>query len=34
MKDRLRVVSGVSLTLAGGFLLSTWTLRVTWALFL
>jgi cytochrome c biogenesis protein CcdA len=34
LQDRLRVVSGVSLALAGGFLLSIWTLRATWALFL
>ena len=31
---RLRVVSGASLALAGGFMLSMWTLRATWALFL
>ncbi len=32
-QERLRVVSGGSLALAGGFLLSMWTLRATWALF-
>ena len=34
MQERLRVVSGVGLALAGGFLLSIWTLKATWALFL
>lgn len=33
-QERLRVVSGAGLALAGGFLLSMWTLRATWALFL
>ena len=33
-QERLRVVTGASLALAGGFLLSMWTLRATWALFL
>ena len=33
-QHRVSVVSGVSLALAGGFLLSMWTLRATWALFL
>jgi len=33
MQERLRFVSGVSLAVAGGFLLSMWTLRATWALF-
>jgi cytochrome c biogenesis protein CcdA len=33
-QERLRLVSGGSLALAGGFLLSMWTLRATWALFL
>jgi cytochrome c biogenesis protein CcdA len=32
-QDRMQMVSGVSLALAGGFLLSMWTLRATWALF-
>ena len=32
-QERLRVVSGGGLALAGGFLLSMWTLRATWALF-
>lgn len=32
-QERLRIVSGASLALAGGFLLSMWTLRATWALF-
>jgi cytochrome c biogenesis protein CcdA len=32
-QERLRVVSGASLALAAGFLLSMWTLRATWALF-
>ncbi len=31
---RLRTLTGVSLALAGGFLLAMWTLRATWALFL
>ena len=30
---RLRAFTGVSLALAGGFLLAMWTLRATWALF-
>ncbi|HEV8641989.1 MAG TPA: hypothetical protein VGV13_12890 [Methylomirabilota bacterium] len=34
LQRRVSVVSGVSLALAGGFLLSMWTLRATWALFL
>jgi cytochrome c biogenesis protein CcdA len=33
VQARLRVVSGASLALAGGFMLSMWTLRATWALF-
>jgi cytochrome c biogenesis protein CcdA len=33
-QERLRVVGGVSLALAGGFMLSMWTVRATWALFL
>ncbi len=33
-QERARRVSGASLALAGGFLLSMWTLRATWALFL
>ncbi len=33
MQERFRLVGGVSLALAGGFLLSIWTLRATWALF-
>ena len=33
-QERLRVVGGVSLAVAGGFLLSMWTVRATWALFL
>jgi cytochrome c biogenesis protein CcdA len=32
-QERLRIVSGASLALAGGFMLSMWTLRATWALF-
>jgi cytochrome c biogenesis protein CcdA len=32
-QERVRLVSGVSLATAGGFLLSIWTLRATWALF-
>jgi len=31
---RVRLVGGVSLAVAGGFLLSMWVLRATWALFL
>jgi cytochrome c biogenesis protein CcdA len=31
---RVRLVGGVSLAVAGGFLLSMWALRATWALFL
>lgn len=34
LQRRVSVVGGVSLALAGGFLLSMWTLRATWALFL
>ena len=30
---RVRLVGGVSLAVAGGFLLSMWTVRATWALF-
>jgi hypothetical protein len=30
---RVRLVGGVSLAVAGGFLLSIWLLRATWALF-
>ena len=33
-QQRLRIVSGAALALAGGFMLSMWTLRATWALFL
>jgi cytochrome c biogenesis protein CcdA len=33
-QERLRVVGGVSLAVAGGFMLSMWTVRATWALFL
>jgi cytochrome c biogenesis protein CcdA len=33
-QERLRIVSGAGLALAGGFMLSMWTLRATWALFL
>ncbi|MBI4635863.1 MAG: hypothetical protein HY727_05885 [Candidatus Rokubacteria bacterium] len=33
LQERVRVVSGASLAVAGGFLLSMWTLRATWALF-
>jgi len=33
MQERLRLVGGVSLALAGGFMLSMWTVRATWALF-
>ena len=33
VQERLRIAGGVSLALAGGFLLSMWTLRATWALF-
>ena len=33
LQERVRVVTGVSLALTGGFLLSIWTLRATWALF-
>jgi cytochrome c biogenesis protein CcdA len=32
-QERVRVVGGASLAVAGGFLLSMWTLRATWALF-
>jgi cytochrome c biogenesis protein CcdA len=32
-QERVRVVGGVSMALAGGFLLSMWTLRATWVLF-
>jgi cytochrome c biogenesis protein CcdA len=32
-QERIRVVGGVSMALAGGFLLSMWTLRATWVLF-
>jgi cytochrome c biogenesis protein CcdA len=31
---RVRLVGGMSLAVAGGFLLSMWTLRATWALFI
>ena len=30
---RVRLVGGVALAVAGGFLLSMWTVRATWALF-
>jgi cytochrome c biogenesis protein CcdA len=33
-QERVRIVGGASLAVAGGFLLSMWTLRATWALFL
>jgi cytochrome c biogenesis protein CcdA len=32
-QERVRVVGGVSMALAGGFLLSMWALRATWVLF-
>jgi cytochrome c biogenesis protein CcdA len=31
-QERVRIVGGVSMALAGGFLLSMWTLRATWVL--
>lgn len=34
LQARLRVFAGASLALAGGFMLSMWTVRATWALFL
>lgn len=34
LQQRVRLVGGASLAMAGGFLLSMWTLRATWALFL
>lgn len=34
MQARVRVFTGASLAVAGGFLLSMWTVRATWALFL
>jgi cytochrome c biogenesis protein CcdA len=33
LQARVRVFTGASLAVAGGFLLSMWTLRATWALF-
>src|SRR5262245_13463487 len=33
LQDRLAVVTGVAMALTGGFMLSMWTLRATWALF-
>ena len=33
MQERVRLVSGLSLAVAGGFMLSMWTVRATWALF-
>jgi cytochrome c biogenesis protein CcdA len=32
-QERVRIVGGASLAVAGGFMLSMWTLRATWALF-
>ncbi len=32
-QERVRLVGGVALAVAGGFLLSMWTVRATWALF-
>ncbi len=34
LQERVRLVGGAALALAGGFLLSMWTVRATWALFL
>jgi cytochrome c biogenesis protein CcdA len=34
LQERVRLVGGGALAVAGGFLLSMWTLRATWALFL
>jgi len=34
LQARVRVFTGASLAVAGGFLLSMWTVRATWALFL
>lgn len=33
LQERLAVVTGVAMALTGGFMLSTWALRATWALF-
>ena len=33
LQERVRTVGGVALAVAGGFLLSMWTVRATWALF-
>src|SRR5207244_4461314 len=33
LQERVRLVGGVALAVAGGFMLSMWTLRATWALF-
>jgi len=33
LQERVRLVGGVALAAAGGFMLSMWTLRATWALF-
>ena len=33
VQERVRLVGGVALAVAGGFMLSMWTLRATWALF-
>jgi cytochrome c biogenesis protein CcdA len=33
LQERVRLVGGVSLAAAGGFMLSMWTVRATWALF-
>jgi len=33
VQERVRTVGGVAMAVAGGFLLSMWTLRATWALF-
>lgn len=33
LQERVRLIGGVSLAAAGGFMLSMWTVRATWALF-
>jgi cytochrome c biogenesis protein CcdA len=33
LQERVRLVGGIGLAVAGGFMLSMWTLRATWALF-
>src|SRR2546427_281776 len=33
LQERVRLVGGVALAVAGGFMLSMWTVRATWALF-